>query len=66
MSRISPLAPDCGTNSCVDINRVQPNPDGFLFTSTETWNDGSVTYSRDEVETFFGEVKAGKWDYLLD
>jgi hypothetical protein len=28
-------------------------------------NDGSVTYTRDEVVQFFAEVKGGKWDHLI-
>jgi hypothetical protein len=52
----------CGTMSCVDI---KPNGHGFTFTSTIDGNTGSVTYTRDEVTQFFGDVKAGKWDHLL-
>lgn len=64
-----PLAPSatpgprkCGTNSCVDI---KPNGHGFTFTSTIDGNNGSVTYTPDEVRVFFGDVKAGHWDHLL-
>ena len=54
--------PWCGTNACVDI---KPNGHGFTFTSTIDGNNGSVTYTRDELTQFFGDVKAGNWDHLL-
>jgi hypothetical protein len=54
--------PSCAHATCVD---VKPNGAGFEFTSTIDGNDGSVTYTRDEVVQFFAEVKGGKWDHLI-
>jgi hypothetical protein len=53
---------------CANLACVEIKPDGtggFTFTSTIAGNDGSVTYTEQEVRQFFSDVKAGHWDHLL-
>jgi len=61
--RDTPNVWPCGTNACVDI---KADGDSFVFTSTLGADKGAVTYNRDELTQFFGDVKAGSWDHLLD
>lgn len=49
----------CGSSTCVDAQRTD---DGVVVTSTIPGNDGTVTFTHDEWDTFIDEVKAGKWD----
>lgn len=53
----------CASGACVDVKA--DGRGGFTFTSTIDGNDGAVTYTRAEVETFLTDVKAGDWDHLI-
>lgn len=50
----------CANSSCVDVKR---HDGGVTLTSTIDGNDGTVTYTFDEWNTFVGNVKAGLWDH---
>lgn len=49
----------CGTSTCVDAKLLT---DGVLVTSTIPGNDGAVTFTHGEWDTFLGLVKDGAWD----
>lgn len=52
----------CATGACVDAKRHDA---GVTLTSTIDGNDGVVTYTQAEWDTFVGDVKAGHWDHTI-
>lgn len=53
----------CASAACVKLTE---HAEGIDFTSTLGADKGRVTYTRDEVAQFLGDVKAGHYDRLIE